>query len=142
VRPREAEASLQMHAKGVLALPVGTQAQVSRTGLRIAERTMFMVPPCTVRAGAPGASARSADLQGQHESSVREGMSLGAFCNRRLTRSNHRSYAGMSGKEVVDSQAKGRVPERSFQHKERSPDARRFLCGIVAHKLCCFSSGR
>jgi hypothetical protein len=44
--------------------------------------------------------------QGRHESSVREGVSLG-FCNRRLTRSNHRSYAGMSGKEVVDSRAKG-----------------------------------
>jgi hypothetical protein len=76
VRPREAEASFQMHARGVLALPVGTHAQVSRVGLRIAERTMFMVPPYAVRAGTPGASARGADLQGQHESSVREGVSL------------------------------------------------------------------
>jgi hypothetical protein len=68
------------------------------------------------------------------------GVSL-SFGNCRLTRSNHRSYAGMSGKEVVDSQAKGRVPERSFQHKERSPGTRRLLCGIVAHNLCCFSCG-
>jgi hypothetical protein len=29
------------------------------------------------------------------------------FSNRRLTRSNHRSYAGMSGKEGVDSRATG-----------------------------------
>jgi hypothetical protein len=77
VRPREAEASFQMHARGVLALPVGTQAQVKRLGLRIAEKMMFMVPPYAVRAGTPGASARGADLQGQHESSVREGVSLG-----------------------------------------------------------------
>jgi hypothetical protein len=32
-------------------------------------------------------------------------VSLG-FASRRLTRSNHRSYAGMSGKEGVDSRAK------------------------------------
>jgi hypothetical protein len=31
----------------------------------------------------------------------------GGFSNRWLTRSNHRSYAGMSGKEGVDSRAKG-----------------------------------
>ena len=78
MRPREAEASFQMHARGVLALPVGTQAQVKRLGLRIAEKMMFMVPPYAVRAGTPGASARGADLQGQHESSVREGVSLGS----------------------------------------------------------------
>ena len=92
----EAEASFQMHARGVLELPVGTQSQVSRLGLRLAEETMFMVPPCAVRADTPGASGRGADLQGQHELSVREGVSR-RFWHRRLTRSNHRSYAGMSG---------------------------------------------
>jgi hypothetical protein len=38
--------------------------------LRIAERMMFMVPPCAVRADTPESTARGADLEGQHESSV------------------------------------------------------------------------
>ena len=59
-----AEASFQMHARGALGLPVETQAQVSRPGLRIAERTRFMVPPCAGRAGTPGASARGRGLAG------------------------------------------------------------------------------
>jgi hypothetical protein len=45
----------------------------------------------------PGGAARIIGWEG-----VREG-----FSNRRLTRSNHRSYAGMSGKEGVDSRATG-----------------------------------
>jgi hypothetical protein len=56
-----AEASFQTHARGVLALPVGTQVQVRRLGLRFSKGMMVMVPPCAARAGTPGASARDAD---------------------------------------------------------------------------------
>jgi hypothetical protein len=66
----EAEASFQTHARGVLASPVRTQTRVNGGELRVAERMMFMVPPCAVRADTPEATARGADLEGQHESSV------------------------------------------------------------------------
>jgi hypothetical protein len=103
---QDGSASIQTHASGAFALPVGTQAQVMRPVFRILGKMLFMVPPLAVRAGASRVQRTRTRTGWPHESSVWEGVSLGST-DRRLTRSNHRSYAGMSGERIVCSRARG-----------------------------------
>jgi len=58
---REDSASFHTQARGVLGLPVGTQAQVMRPVVRIVKRMLFSVPPVAVRAGATVSSACGAE---------------------------------------------------------------------------------
>ena len=111
---REGCASVQTHSSGVFKLPVGTQAQVTRRLFRIVERMLSMAPPSAVRAGATGPLREGVDGTAARITSL-GGVSLG-YSNPWLTRSNHRSCAGMSA-------------------QKKSPGTRRFLCGFFAHKV-------
>ena len=61
---REDSASFHTQARGVLGLPVGTQAQVMRPVFRIVKRMLFIVPPVAVRAGATASGANGAERDG------------------------------------------------------------------------------
>ena len=95
----------QTQRSGILALPVGTQAQVKRPELRIKESCLVMVPPFAVRADAAGDGAQDADRQGS--TNHRFGRSESGSFNRGLTRSIHRSYVVKSGEGVDCSRARG-----------------------------------
>src|ERR1700740_3804605 len=54
---REGSTFVHTQARGVLGLPVGTQAHVMRPVFRGVKRMLFIVPPLAVRAGATASGA-------------------------------------------------------------------------------------
>jgi hypothetical protein len=93
-----------------------------RPVFRIVKRMLFIVPPVAVRAGATasGASGAERDSCTNH----RFGRGESGYGDHRLTRSNHKSYAVMSGERIVQSVARGgflsahRNTKKSFQYLE------------------------
>ena len=80
---------------------------------------------------APDAQRRNPATDWKIRLLVREGES--GFLYQRLTRSIHMSRVVKSGVEIVGSWARGGLLSALITTQERTPNTRRFLCGLDTH---------
>jgi hypothetical protein len=123
-------ASNHTHASGVRMLPVGTHTQVIRPVLRIVSSLLFIVPPFRSGADASKSSAWGADRTSAR--TIGWGVVSQALKTTGSRAQGHRLYAVLSGVGIGLARLEG-TSGALIATQEKSPDTRRFWCGIYAH---------